>query len=226
MNYQCKKSYSQYSYWESKIINNENLWVGNFSGEKITKDSVIIYSGMMNKDKNIFEHGWVVYPNIYTALGFIQNVFVPTATVTWHKDDADGLLIPIVDFYMILEKFIEDDLKDANLFKEINDIYNELDELWQENKDMINSKVNIISDKCNKLWDYEPDKKIFIKVFSNIDDIIPFIKEIIGWDELLEEETSMSLEKLNYITKKNVLSDELLNKVLIELLNNNMPVLF
>ncbi len=60
---------------------------------------------------------------------------------------------------MILEKFIEDDLKDANLFKEINDIYNELDELWQENKDMINSKVNIISDKCNKLWDYEPDKK-------------------------------------------------------------------
>ncbi len=61
---------------ESKIINNENLWVGNFSGEKITKDSVIIYSGMMNKDKNIFEHGWVVYPNIYTALGFIQNVFL------------------------------------------------------------------------------------------------------------------------------------------------------
>ncbi len=38
-------------------------------------------------------------------------------------------------------------------------------------------------------------KKIFIKVFSNIDDIIPFIKEVIGWDELLEEETSMSLEK-------------------------------
>lgn len=223
---QYNKSYSKYSYWENKIINNDNLWCGNFDNKKITKDSVIIYSGMINNDKNIFEHGWVVYPNIYTALGFIQNVFLPTATVTWNKNNADGILVPIIHFDEVLDKLISDGDSSFEDFYEVRDIYNKIDDLWNKENKNIKLEVSQLLDKCNKMWVEEPYKKIFIKAFFSVDEIIPFVRSIIGFDELLEEETNMSKEKLECITEENVLKDEFLNKILVELLNNNMPVLF
>lgn len=227
MNYKYKKNYSTYSYWEKKIIDDEPIWLGNFNNENITKDSVILYTGMFNEEKDIYEYGWVAYPNIYTALGFITNVFVPTATVTWHKKNVQGLLVPIEDYEDVLDSLIEENEEEISEINKARDIYNKLEELWDcSDKDIIREKIDILIDRCNDLWEEQHNKKIFIKVFHDIDEIVPFIRETIGWDELIEEETSMSIEKLEYITEENVLSDELLNRVLMELLNNNMPVLF
>ena len=55
-------------YWiESKV---------NYNNEKVTKDSIVMYTGIFHKDKGIFEHGWAIYPNILTLLGFVQNAFI------------------------------------------------------------------------------------------------------------------------------------------------------
>lgn len=210
----------EYSYWENKIINNEELWVGNFEKSIITKDSVVIYTGILHEDKDIFQHGWVAYPNIHTALGFIQKVFLPTAMVTWFKEDTEEFLIPIVEFKDLLEDFIYKKNEDENIFYEIKEIYNNLDNI--SNKEEIKSIIN----RLNELFNDDPHKKIFIKLFTNLDEIIPFIKNTIGWDELLEEETSLTKDKLEYISEENVLSDIFLNKRLINILNNNMPILF
>lgn len=55
MNYKYKKNYSTYSYWEKKIIDDEPIWMGSFNNESITKDSVILYTGMFNEVKDIYK---------------------------------------------------------------------------------------------------------------------------------------------------------------------------
>ena len=226
MNYQYNRSYTNHSFWENKLTSNCDIWSGNFNDEPITKDSVIIYSGFMNQEKDIFEHGWVVYPNIYTALGFIQKVFIPTATVTWYKSDTTDFLVPIVDLNIIMDDLLKDNHLSHSVFDNIQNLDSKLTNLWETStNDFENNLTEVIND-FNTLWDEIDNKKIFIKVFFNIDNILPFVQEVIGWDDLLEEETSMSLDHLNNITEEVVLSNPLFNKTLIELLNNNMPILF
>ena len=91
-----RTNYSNYSYWQNKIINRENIWIGNYNNEKVTKNSIVMYTGIFHKDKGIFEHGWAIYPNILTLLGFVQNAFIPKGITTWYKNDACELLIPFL----------------------------------------------------------------------------------------------------------------------------------
>ena len=73
-----KNYYKDYHYWENKIISNDSVLSGYFENKTITTHSKIIYTGILNAEKNIIECGFVSYPSIYSALGFIQNIFLST----------------------------------------------------------------------------------------------------------------------------------------------------
>ncbi|WP_455808730.1 hypothetical protein [Clostridium butyricum] len=45
--------------------------------EKINIHSKIIYTGFLNSEKDILEHGFSVYPSTYSLLGFIHQIGFP-----------------------------------------------------------------------------------------------------------------------------------------------------
>lgn len=223
----AKKLYKEYYFWENKIIKESPLWKGHFNNIHITTNSKFIYTGILDTNKNILKHGWAVYPNIYTLLGFIQHVFLPTAFFTWFDNSYSDFSIPLSSFTIVVnevKKYI--DSKESSIIEMEND-YKFLDSLWNFDKESITLKLNKFCKEFNAKWDDDPNKKLFIKVFNHSSDIFNFIKDSLLWEfeEFIEEEISMSLETLKF-TCENSINSPLLNKNFINILNNNIPILF
>lgn len=223
-----KNSYKDYYYWENKIMTNDSLLDGYFDNEKITSNSKILYTGILNTEKNVLECGFVSYPSIYSVLGFIQHVFLSTSFFTWFDSFLNEFCIPMATFDTVIEEVIkhEKDI-DINSVNFMVNSYEYINSLWNLDETNLTKKLINFTDTFNNKWDNDPEKKLFIKIFDSPSEIYHFIKATIGWDfdEFVEEEISMSLETLHYMCNS-VLVEPLMNKRFINLLNNNTPILF
>jgi len=223
-----KNSYKDYYYWENKIMTNDSLLNGYFDNEKITSNSKILYTGILNTEKNVLECGFVSYQSIYSVLGFIQHVFLSTSFFTWFDSFLNEFCIPMATFDTVIEEVIkhEKDI-DINSVNFMVNSYEYINSLWNLDETTLTKKLINFTDNFNNKWDNDPEKKLFIKIFDSPSEIYHFIKATIGWDfdEFIEEEISMSLETLHYMCNS-VLVEPLMNKRFINLLNNNTPILF
>lgn len=219
---------NNYDFWKHKILNNIELWEGYFEEKKITSKSKILYTGILNKGKNIMECGWVVYPDINYLLGFLQNIFIPTALLTWFYKESNDFFIPIGDFEEILQE-IKEQLsdEDLNYMRVLEMAYYNLDNLWEEDNEKVVKELENLVDVINEKYNEEPNKKIYIKVFNEPCEILEFIKVNIEFEdeEFFEEETSMSLSKLEF-SIDNIISESFINKRIIDILNSNMRIMF
>lgn len=224
----ANKSYNEFFFWENKILNDSPLWEGYFDNKIITKNSKIIYTGIVHNSKNIFKCGWAVYPNINTLLGFIQHVFLPTSFFTWFDNTSEDFFIPVSPFDIVVEevKKIHTSFKNTDILNVEND-FNFLDTLWDYDSDPLFIELNSFCNKFNSLWDNNDHDKIFIKIFDNPSQIFDFIKNSLVWDfdGFIEEEIDMSLDNLKF-SCDNVINEPLLNKKFIDILNAKMPIMF
>lgn len=225
----CKNPYKNYYFWEHKILNGSNLWEGYFENQSITKSSKIIYTGILDNEKNIFHYGFVVYPSIYKLLGFLQHVFLPTAFFTWFDRESDDFYIPLTPYENVVSEVIDYTKNiDLNLVNSMNNSYSFLNNLWLFDESLLNEGLKSFCEKFNSEWDKDNTQKIFLKVFDTPSEVFYFIKDSIGWsdfDDFIEEEISMTLDTLKF-TCDNALTEPLLNKKYIDILNINMPILF
>ncbi len=211
-------------------MKDHSLWEGYFNNKEITNNSKIIYTGILNSDKNILKCGWAVYPCIYSLLGFLQHVFLPTALFSLFDHESDGFLIPVSTFNIVIDevsKVNDSDINIAsiNLMKESHDF---IDKLWHFDYDLLNLELKSFCETFNNTWGTDPNKKLFIKILDNPSDTFNFIKDSIGWEdyeEFVEEEISMSLDTFKF-TCDNAITEPLLNKILVDILNTNIPILF
>lgn len=225
----CRNPYTNHYFWENKIINHANLWEGYFENQSITNTSKIIYTGILNNEKNIFHYGFAAYPSIPTLLGFLQNVFFPTAFFTWFDCNYDDFYIPLAPYEAVVSEVINDteDIE-LNSVNSMNNLYYSLNNILLFDDFLLNLSLNIFCEKFNSQWDNDYNKKIFIKVFDSPSDVFDFIKNSIGWadsNEFVEEEISMDLDKLKF-TCDNAIREPLLNRKFIDILNINIPPLF
>ena len=225
----CKTPYKQHYFWENKILNNANLWEGYFENQSITKESKIVYTGILDNEKNIFHYGFAVYPSTYKLLGFLQHVFLPTAFFTWFDRKSHGFYIPLASYHNVVYEVIEY-TKEINLMavSSMNDTYTFLNNLWLFDENLLSLGLKSFCEKFNNEWDKDYEQKLFLKIFDAPSDVFDFIKNTICWsdsDEFIEEEISMSLVKLKFACD-NAILEPLLNKKFIDILNTNIPVLF
>ena len=223
-----KNSYRDYYYWENKIMNNDSLFNGYFDNQKITNHSKIIYTGILNTEKNILECGFVSYPSIYSVLGFIQHIFLSTSFFTWFDSFSNEFCIPMATFDTVIEEVTRYEKNiDINSVNFMVNSYEYINSLWNLNETALTKKLINFTDNFNNKWDNDPEKKLFIKIFDSPSEIYHFIMATIGWDfdEFVEEEISMSLETLHDMCNS-VLAEPLINKRFINLLNRNIPILF
>lgn len=53
-----KYVYKDYFFWANKIIKEQSLYEGYFDNKSITKESKIIYTGILDSKKGILKCGW------------------------------------------------------------------------------------------------------------------------------------------------------------------------
>ncbi|WP_242852309.1 hypothetical protein [Clostridium butyricum] len=195
--------------------------------EKINIHSKIIYTGFLNSEKDILEHGFSVYPSTYSLLGFIQNIFLSTAFFTWFDTNYMDFCIPMDTFYNVMTEVNNNNLINSNGIDLFKKSYEFLENLWILDENTIMDKLYKFCNSFNCDWNNDPYKKLFIKIFNSPEEIYPFIIETIGWDceEFIEEEISMSTETFKN-TCDNVFSQPFINEKFIDILNINIPILF
>lgn len=225
----CSSPYNHHYFWEHKIINHADLWEGYFESQSITHDSRIVYTGLLDNEKNIFHYGFAVYPSTYKLLGFLQHVFLPTAFFTWFDRKSYDFYIPVAAYQTVVSEVIDHN-KNINLnsVNSMNDYYYFINNLWLFDEKLVDINLKSFCNKFNNEWDNDYSQRLFLKVFDKPSDIFNFIKTSIGWSDFnhfIEEEISMSLDKLKF-TCDNALIEPLLNKKFIDILNANIPVLF
>lgn len=180
--------------------------------EKINIHSKIIYTGFLNSEKDILEHGFSVYPSTYSLLGFIQNIFLSTAFFTWFDTNYMDFCIPMDTFYNVITEVNNNNLINSNGIDLFKKSYEFLENLWILDENTIMDKLYKFCNSFN---------------FNSPEEIYPFVIETIGWDceEFIEEEISMSKETFKN-TCDNVFSQPFINEKFIDILNINMPILF
>jgi hypothetical protein len=224
-----KNRYNNLSFWKNEIIRNNNLWEGYFDNKEISKDSKIIYTGILDVNKNILHCGWAVYPCIYSMLGFLQYVYLPTSFFIWFDRKPDNIHIPILNFDTMVINTLEFNDSNVNL-ESINSMrkaYNFLNDLWALDYDSLISKLNTFCDTLNNTWNNPPNQRLFIKFFNNPRDTFSFIKNCVEQDskDLIEEDISMTFDTFKFACD-NAIEEPLLNKSFIDILNTNAPILF
>lgn len=222
-------SYKHYYFWENRIINETSLWEGYFDEKPITANSKIIYTGILNYEKNILHYSFVAYPSIYNLLGFLQHVFLPTAFLSWFDCNHNGFYIPLSKFENVVSEVIENNPNtNLDLVNLMENSYCFLNNLWTLNENLLSLELKSFCDKFNSNWDDGSNQRLFLMIFDTPSEIFNFIKSSIGWadyNEFIEEEISMNLDTLKF-TCDNAIAEPLLNKKFIDILNKNIPVLF
>lgn len=224
-----KKLYNNAVYWKNQIISNNNLWEGYFDKKEITTNSKIVYTGILDLNKNILQCGWAVYPCTYSLLGFFQYVYLPAAFFIWFDHKSDNLYIPLSNFNNVVHLTLSShsSTSNANSIDLMNKTYDFLTTLWNTNDDTVSLKLHNFCSTFNNLWNNPPNQKLFIKIFDSPRDTYDFVRESIINDtkDFVDEDISMTLEALKFACD-NTINEPLLNKRFIDILNTNVPILF
>lgn len=228
-NIPSRNLYNNTTFWQKEIINNNNLWEGYFDKNEITTNSKIIYTGILDLNKNILKCGWAVYPDTYSVLGFLQYVYLPTAFFIWFDRKSDNFYIPFSNLDSIIHEKIKfnNSTSNADSINSMKKSYNFLSTLWNANVDTISLKLHNFCSTFNSTWDNNPNQKLYIKIFDSPRDTFNFVKDSIIYDtkDFVEEDISATLEAFKFACD-NAIKEPLLNKRFIDILNTNVPILF
>ncbi|SDY44441.1 hypothetical protein [Tindallia californiensis] len=217
-----------FHFWEDQIKKTDHLLFGGDDERRITSKSIIMYIEILDRQKDILKSGWSSYEDVDTAHGFLQYVFIPTAYYTWIERQSEGLWIPLSPFdvlkYEVLKGF--DGLEDRAMLEsdKMERAYEVLSDIWGTSQEEKQIKLEKFCDDFNKMWNREPDQKIYVRIFKKPVEVYKHI----CWgefEEVIEEEISMPIEDFRFICES-AYDQPFINKNLIKILNNIIPLWF
>jgi hypothetical protein len=227
MQEQSKKD--NFYFWENKIRNIDDILFSKCDKEKITRESVIIYIGILDKKKGLLRSGWSVQEDFSTALGFIKYVFLPTAFYTWIDRESNGFFIPLSPFDILKEEVLQYQKvvtkETSNDAIRMERAYHYLNTLGRKEDGNSRLKLDKFTKDFNKLWNKDPENRLFLKVFSSAQEIVDFIFDENVFEEFVEEEIEMSKAELENLCQ-DVYTQPFINRNFINILNNKIPVWF
>lgn len=217
-----------FHFWEDQIKKTDRLLIGGNDERRITSETIMMYIEIIDRQKNILRSGWSSYEDIDTAHGFLQYVFIPTAYYTWVERKSEGLWIPLSPFDVLKHEVLKavDGVEERVLVdaEKMEKKYGLLSNMWGIGQKEKLMKLKIFCDDFNKIWNREPDQKIYIRIFQKPAEIYQHICEG-EFQEVIEEEISMPLEDLKFICDQ-AYEQPLINRNMIKMLNNIIPLWF
>ena len=221
-----------FCFWENKIRNSDEILFGSIDKKRITKDSIIIYIGILDKEKRFIRSGWSSHEDVNAALGFIQHVFLPTSFYTWIDRESKGFYIPLSPFAVLKEEVLkhvnksEDNKTNFDAIR-MERAYHYLNNMWIYDKRKKNLKLKKFCNDFNNMWEEGLKRKLFLRIFEKPEEIVHFILENAEeeFEEVIEEEIEMTIDELRFICE-DIYDKPLISKNLIEILNNKIPIWF
>lgn len=222
-----KANVGNFYFWENKIRNTDDILIGNDEYIKITKDTPIIYIGILDKEKGVLKSGWSCHASIDAALGFLTHVFLPTALLTWGARNVDGFFIPLSEFDIVIEEIIKGKTSDPAEIKYMREMNEKLLNSFALDKTRKWCELNLFCEYFNDYFDRNIDKKLFVKVFNDCNEIFDFVIKDTENEflEVIEEEIDMSIENLRFMCE-NVCEEAFVNRTFIEQLNQKISICF
>ncbi|AFS77449.1 hypothetical protein Curi_c03740 [Gottschalkia acidurici 9a] len=218
--------YKEYWYWGNMVLTDQPLWNSSFKNLSLTKDSIFIYSFIMDKNKDVFKNSWAYYPDIKSLLGFIEYVFLPTAFFTWLDNETEGFKTPIATVDEVLNVMVEKDRPESDILT-MREQIKDLRTLWlMDDSDNIRELKNF-SKEFNKQWKEYDDRLLYFRVFQRSTEIGEFVftgEENNFFEEIMEEDIGMT--KIQWKeTCENIYDNKFLKNRFIDILNHKVGCL-
>jgi hypothetical protein len=214
--------YDSYYFWENLIHKEEALWENGFQNKPLTERSIFIYTVLLDYNKDFLKSKWAYYPDVYTLLGFIQYVFLPTSFFTLLDDEVEGFNMPLATGEELLHIMCEMeetiDLQKVTLMKKQLE---EVKSFWKLSEKECLKKIQEFSGVFNQSWQGMSDKVVYLKTFqtpTEIGDYVFFGDNEEVFTEVIEEEIDMTQSQWKELCK-NVYKDPFIRKKFIDLLN-------
>ena len=222
---------NQFYYWTNKIQTSVFILEGMYGGNTITEESVIVYVGYCDQEKNILRSGWSCHNNVSGALGFLQYVVLPLGYYNWMDRESEGFYYPLSSFDVLttqvmkgLDNTYDLILEDDALFKSY---YEKINTCWGHSREQVLEALHSLTDSFNVDYNQDPNRVLFIKVFGSPLEVESFFMKSMEdeFEEVIEEEMGMSIEDFRFMCSK-ALYEPLINRNFLETLNEVLSICF
>ncbi|SFE75230.1 hypothetical protein [Alteribacillus iranensis] len=220
-------SFQMYEYWKMQMDQDIEMWEGNFLGKPMTEESIYLQLSICNPYSNQLESSWVIYPNVYAALGFITYIFLPTALAGFLiREPMDADYVHCEDFKQELDQWDETKVEDGDVFIPFfKDIYADIHRLWESNSEECYEGLKKIGEKlkAHPMREYE---YFLFSAFDSHLDVSDYVisryeeDEMLGLEEF-EKDFGMSKGEWLNITK-HAMDNAFMSRKFAQLLTNSI----
>ena len=220
-NHKCKEFY----YWENLIVKNENLTEGYFRGIPLSKESIYINTVIVNCDTSVLYDWWICFPDAFSALGFIQYIYITSAF--------NSHLSPEDDYVAIVNGTTEELLESAEtgtnctnkeLISDMRDFIKEIECLWLLDDEKIFTELKKFSLKFNNRWGGISNVFSYFNVFKSPEEVGRHVIEGYEAENMIDyfaEETGLTKEQWEEVYL-NIYNNEFMKKRFMDILNNKI----
>lgn len=214
--------YDSYHFWENLIQKEASMWMNGFQNKPLTPDSIFIYTVLMDHQKGYLKSRWAYYPDVYSLLGFLQYVFLPTAFFSWLDREVEGFNVPLATGEQVLRVMaeLEPDLNSA-LLEIMATQLERIKGLWEFSPLECLQRLQSFSADFNHCWQESAGKLVYFKIFESPEEIGEYVLRGGELDtplEVMEEEINLTKAQWEAVYQ-NVLSDPFMRKKFIDILN-------
>lgn len=227
---QKKPKYYYEEYWRSRISSGENFWHGLFEGEPIKRESIILAPTIINSYSNQHESAWAVYPNVHSALGFLQYMYLPTAYMgLLKKSELEYRYFFQENFIHVLHQFKEEKPNLQGLIVKMEELYKQLDDCWKVSEEACLEILRNWTLSFNQTWYQERGIQLSVSLFQSPLEAAQFIIEVYEEDlniQMLEEDLGISKEDFLKLASDDIYSNDFMKHKFTDILTNKLIISF
>ncbi|MCD8509747.1 MAG: hypothetical protein LRY73_07640 [Bacillus sp. (in: Bacteria)] len=209
------------------------MWTGLFENKPITKQSIIINPVILNPYSNQHESGWAIYPNIYSVIGFLTYVYLPTAFIgVVNSDGSSDRYYTEDDLDDLLESYKTEKNIDVNLVDRLIGKYEEVIQLNKGNdEDAVNSLKNWVDEFNKGEWFKKDYTGYTFNIFKTPLEAAQYIIKIYEEEEnlgldTLEDQIGISRKEFIRLSGDEIYSNEFMRRKFADILTNRLKVAF
>lgn len=221
----CK--YSTPYFWLKKIQDNTDMWHGLFDNIPLNRNSIIIAPTIVNSYTNLDENGWSIYPNIYSVLGFLSYMYLPTVRKSLITRSVDN----DYDYTFVLKELLEKDIEmypeKVQQVKQLQNFFVEAQRQWYKKPEQSIEGLKRWSVHFNKDWEEEEFMSHSVTIFTSPIEATQYLintNENILDVNMLENELEMTFNNFLNLQSDEIYENEWLNRRVTNILTNKLPV--
>lgn len=204
---------------------------GLFDKRLIQQGSILIHSVMLDKAGDGQKAGWVVYPDVYSVIGFLQYIYLPTVLTSILQGEIPEELSMEEEIDIIYDEYHTDDLdlKKEDVFLLLDDLYDQLLILWDTDESSILDELLKWNDRFQELiGTIETEITVSLKLFRSpeeaINHVVSAYEKNVGITQL-EKEMGFTKDELFEFAKVHVYNNKFMQRKFISLLDGRITVL-